>query len=102
MLMNGSTLSGRDKLRERLAHLRVRVQQILPFLSGVLAALLALFIYNAFSPKTQMTPKDVNNAIAAAMASATPRPAFSEQVYQIIQPSLVLIQTETDADDGDV
>jgi len=94
MLMNEPTLSGRDKLRDRLGRLRVRAQRTLPFLSGVLAALLALLIYNAFSPNTQLTPKDVNNAIAIAMASATPRPPFSEQVYQIIQPSLVLIQTD--------
>ncbi len=92
--MNEPTLSGRDKLRDRLGRLRVRAQRTLPFLSGVLAALLALLIYNAFSPNTQLTPKDVNNAIAIAMASATPRPPFSEQVYQIIQPSLVLIQTD--------
>jgi len=94
MLMNEPTLSGRDKLRDRLGRLRGRAQRTLPFLSGVLAALLALLIYNAFSPNTQLTPKDVNNAIAIAMASATPRPPFSEQVYQIIQPSLVLIQTD--------
>ncbi len=92
--MNEPTLSGRDKLRDRLGRLRGRAQRTLPFLSGVLAALLALLIYNAFSPNTQLTPKDVNNAIAIAMASATPRPPFSEQVYQIIQPSLVLIQTD--------
>ncbi len=92
--MNEPNLSGRDKLRERLGRWRAHAQKTLPFLSGVLAALLALLIYNAFSPNTQLTPKDVNNAIAVAMASATPRPPFSEQVYQIIQPSLVLIQTD--------
>jgi S1-C subfamily serine protease len=100
MLMNEPTLSGRERLKERFARLRVRVQKMLPFFSGVLAALLALFIYNAFSPNTQLTPKDVNNAIAVAMASATPRPAFSERVYQIIQPSLVLIQTDNAGSDG--
>jgi S1-C subfamily serine protease len=36
----------------------------------------------------------MNDSIAHAMASATPPPAFSERVYQIIQPSLVLIQTK--------
>jgi S1-C subfamily serine protease len=64
--------------------------------------LLALIIYNAVSPNTQLTPKDVNNAIAVAMASATPRPPFSEQVYQIIQPSLVLIQTENENSSGEI
>ena len=31
---------------------------------------------------------------ASAMASATPPPAYSAQVYQVIRPSLVLIQVE--------
>ncbi len=92
--MDEPTLSGRERLKERLRRLRVRVQKTLPFFSGVLAALLALFIYNALSSNTQLTTKDVNNVVAAAMASATPRPPFSEKVYQIIQPSLILIQTE--------
>src|SRR5512142_2087523 len=95
MFMNDPTLSGRERLRERLGRLRVRVQKTLPFLSGVLAALIALFIYNALTPNAQLTAKEVNNVVAAAMASATPRPAFSERVYQIVQPSLVLIQTDT-------
>jgi S1-C subfamily serine protease len=34
------------------------------------------------------------------MASATPPPAYSEIVYQIIQPSLVLIQTKGTGADG--
>jgi S1-C subfamily serine protease len=102
MLMEEPTLSVRDKLRERFGRLRARVQEMLPFFSGVLAALLALIIYNAVSPNTQLTPKDVNNAIAVAMASATPRPPFSEQVYQIIQPSLVLIQTENENSSGEI
>ncbi len=93
--MSEPTLSGRERLKQRLGRLRVRVQKTLPFFSGVLAALLALFIYNALTPNAQLTAKDVNNVVAAAMASATPRPAFSERVYQIIQPSLVLIQTDT-------
>lgn len=100
--MEEPTLSVRDKLRERFGRLRARVQKMLPFFSGVLAALLALIIYNAVSPNTQLTPKDVNNAIAVAMASATPRPPFSEQVYQIIQPSLVLIQTENENSSGEI
>lgn len=100
--MNEPALSGREKNRERLKVLRTRIQRMFPFLSGVLAALLALMIYNALSPNTQLTQKDVNNAVASALASATPRPAYSAQVYQIIQPSLLLIQTETNGSNNDV
>jgi S1-C subfamily serine protease len=75
---------------------------MLPFASGVLAALIALFLYNAFTGTPALTPKDVNNIVAVAMASATPRPADAVQVYQVIQPSLVLIQTETQSNGGEL
>jgi S1-C subfamily serine protease len=44
----------------------------------------------------------VNDSVAAAMASATPPAAFSERVYQVIQPSLVLIQAQSNGADGQV
>ena len=100
--MNEPNLSGRDKFKNRWGAFRARVQKTMPFLSGVLAALLALLIYNAFSPQYQVTQTDVNNAVASALASATPRPPFSVQVYQIIQPSLVLIQTESTSTSGEL
>lgn len=98
--MNEPSLSGND-FKSRLGKLRDRARAISPFLSGVLAALLALFIYNTFSSTTQLTQDDVNNTVASALASATPRPPYSVQVYQIIQPSLVLIQTESDGENGE-
>ncbi len=93
---------GRDDVRpkqERLAHLRPRlsrlVRRVLPFLSGVLAAFLALLLYNALTPRPhQVTLEEVSDTVSQALASATPPPAFSATVYQAIQPSLVLIQIE--------
>ena len=100
--MSEPSLSGSGKFRDRLKQVRARVQKIMPFLSGVLAALLALLIYNSLSPQTQITQTDVNNAVESAMASATPRPPFAVGVYQTIQPSLVLIQTESDGTSGEL
>ena len=100
--MSEPSLSGSDKLRDRARQVRARVQKIMPFLSGVLAALLALLIYNSLSPQTQITETDVNNLVASAMASATPRSPFAVGVYQIIQPSLVLIQTESEGKSGEL
>jgi S1-C subfamily serine protease len=79
-----------------------RLRGLLPFLSGVLAALLAFFIYNAMTPDAQLTRTEVNDVVASAMASATPRPPDSVLVYQVIQPSLVLIETEQDGDEGEM
>ncbi|MAS34367.1 MAG: peptidase S1 [Anaerolineaceae bacterium] len=70
-------------------------RRLFPFASGAAAALLILLIYNLMTPEPQLlNERDVEDAIAAAMASATPPPALSAQVYQIIQPSLVLIETQ--------
>jgi S1-C subfamily serine protease len=65
-----------------------------PFASGVLAAFVALLLYNVLVPGSpQLTMREVNDSVAQALASATPPPAFAARVYQAIQPSLVLIQT---------
>ena len=85
----------------RWMRLRSRIRSSIPFASGVLAAFLALFLYNFLFPGTSLNEGQVNQAIANALASATPRPAYSAEVYQIIQPSLVLIQTEITGENGE-
>jgi S1-C subfamily serine protease len=101
MAMNEPSVSDRGRARERLSRWGKRLRGLLPFLSGVLAALLALFIYNAMTPDAQLTRNEVNDVVAIAMASATPRPPDSVLVYQAIQPSLVLIETERDGENGE-
>ena len=93
--MSEPSLSVSDKLRARLGRLRERARRTFPFLSGVLAALLALFLYNIFFPGARpLTQDEVNTVVSSALASATPRPAYSTQVYRIIQPSLVWIEAD--------
>src|SRR5512143_1031442 len=86
--------SSRSELwRRRLRRFRAGIRRVVPFASGVLAALVALLLYNALVPAPhQVTTREVKDTVAQAMASATPPPAYSERVYQIIRPSLVLIQ----------
>lgn len=88
-----------DRWRARLRAARPRVAQGALFGAGIVAALVALLISNALFPATPaLTARDVSDTVATAMLEATPRPAFSAQVYQVILPSLVFIQTErTDA-----
>jgi S1-C subfamily serine protease len=58
------------------------------------AALVALLLFNVLFPGTPaLTQSDIDSSIASALASVTPPPAFSEQAYAAIQPSLVLIET---------
>jgi len=80
--------------RNRLRQVRKKSKSLFNFTAGIAAALLGLLIFNALKPPPKpLTLKQVNAAVAEAMASATPAPAYSAQVYQVIQPSLVLIQT---------
>lgn len=89
--------------RGRLKRLRTLVRPVGLFAAGVAAALVALLLYYLLMPKPHLlTTTDVNQAIAQAFASATPLPPFSEQVYQVIQPSLVLVQAQVPGANGTV
>ena len=84
-----------SRLRQRFQRLVKHARSAMPFVLGVLAALVALLLYNALAPGPhQLTTQEVNDAVAQALASATPEPAFSSRVFQVIHPSLVLIQTQ--------
>jgi S1-C subfamily serine protease len=99
--MSEPAASRSELWRRRSQRLRARARAAVPFVSGVLAALLALLIYNVILPgPPQLTARDVNESIAQAMASATPAPAASSLVYQVIQPSMVLIQTKSPGQSG--
>ncbi len=90
------------RLRLLIASVRRLTRRAAPFVFGMLAALLALFLYNIINPPpSPLTERDVANSVAQAMASATPLPAYSARVYQAIQPSLVLIQTEGVDENGE-
>jgi S1-C subfamily serine protease len=72
------------------------------FASGLLAALVALLLYNVLAPAPpQLTMGEVNDSIAQALASATPPPALSARVYQAIRPSLVYIQAQVPDAEGE-
>jgi S1-C subfamily serine protease len=101
--MSEPSASQLERWRQRLPRLRTYALSAAPFASGVLAALAALLLYAFLFPAPpQLTTRDVNDSIVLAFASATPPPAFSAGVYRVIQPSLVLIQTEIPEKNGKV
>jgi len=74
---------------------RVRAGRIVPYVTGALVALVAVLLWSALVPGTPpLTQHDVDDTVAKALASVTPAPAFSEQVYAAVRPSLVLIETK--------
>lgn len=85
--------------RQRLA---AAARKALPFFSGMLAALAAVLLYQFFTPDPQpLTLREVDTAVAAALAEATPLPAYSSLVYDIIRPALVLIEVQTPGEEED-
>jgi len=100
--MDEPSASPSERWRHRLQRVRAGVRRVVPFASGVLAALVALLLYNALTPAPQpLTSREVKDTVAQALASATPPPAYSERVYQIIRPSLILIQTRGEDAEGE-
>ncbi len=86
---------------ERLKRLRTGMRKAILFILGIAAALTGLFLYHLLTPSPhQLTTNDVSTAINQVLASATPPAPFSESVYQIIQPSLVLIEAKIPGTDG--
>ncbi len=93
--MNEMDTQSAPPRRSRLKRIGAILRRALPFAAGVAAAFAGLYLYNAAFPGPRpLTAQDVNNLAAQVMASATPPPAYSEQVYQVIQPSLVLIEAQ--------
>ncbi|HET8627420.1 MAG TPA: trypsin-like peptidase domain-containing protein [Thermomicrobiales bacterium] len=81
--------------RRRLPSLRRRARGALPFVWGVIAALIAVLLYHLLVPGPRpLTTGDVDTSIAHALASVTPPPADAALVYQAIRPSFVLVQAQ--------
>lgn len=63
----------------------------------ILAALLGALLYNFLFPAPKpISQTEIDKSITSAIASATPPPAYSAQIYQTILPSFVLIQAKRD------
>jgi S1-C subfamily serine protease len=99
--MDKPSFSRSELWRQRLKKLRTGMRGVILFVLGVAAALVGLVIYNLMTPSPhQLTSNDVSTAVNSVLASATPPAPFSEAVYEIIQPSLVLIQAKIPGTDG--
>lgn len=98
--MDEPSVSKMDKLRGRIKGLRTRARGMLPFVSGVLATLFALILFNFIFPNTQMTESEVRDVIDSTLASATPRTPDAVQVYENVRYSIVLIEVTGEGGDG--
>ena len=68
----------------------------------MLVALAALYLYDMTKlPPQRLTQRDINAAVARAMASATPAPSRASLVYEVIHPSLVRIHALRARENGE-
>ena len=85
----------------RFRRLETRLGRFGPFVAGGLVALAAVALYASLTAAPlPLTQRDVDDRVAEALASVTPPPAFSEFVYQAVQPSLVLVEATGAAGEG--
>jgi S1-C subfamily serine protease len=67
--------------------------RVLPFVMGILATFAGLFFYGIYAPAPEpLTVSQVEESVVGVLASATPSPPYSAEVYDIILPSLVVIR----------
>lgn len=93
MLMSEPPVPASEARKRSVRLVLKQLHKVLPFVSGVVITFIALFLYNAVAPPPRpLSQQDVDTRIANAIASVTPAAAYSSYVYQIIQPSLVLIE----------
>jgi S1-C subfamily serine protease len=72
-------------------------KRVLPIVVVIAAVFGGVFLYNLlFPPPLPPSQNEIDASIYQAMASATPQPAYSAEVYQAILPSLVFIQVAHD------
>ncbi len=80
---------------------RVVAKRAWPFALILVSVFVGVYAYNRlYPPPVPPTQREIDAEISQVMASATPPPPYSAQVYQVILPSLVFIQTES-ADTGE-
>ena len=78
-----------------LQKLRLWVRRLRPFAIIILSLFVGITLYTVLFPDPiPPNEAEIEENVVQALASATPLPAYSAQVYQTILPSIVLIQTQ--------
>jgi S1-C subfamily serine protease len=79
--------------RPTRAQTRRGLRRAAPFASGVIAALVGVWLFVLLNPApAPLTTTDVQNTVNQTLASQSPAPPDGLAVYQQVRPSLVLIE----------
>lgn len=90
-----------EALRARLSRFYTRYHVIFLVAAMVIIALASVLIYDATRPPPQrLTQRDIDAAVERSLATATPKPSYASQAYDIILPSVVGIEATIGTTDG--
>lgn len=93
--LNPSPTSETGGWSDRIQRLRGLGGRARLFAILIISAFLGVLLFNYFFPAPiPLSQNEIDESISQALASATPAPAYSSQVYQAILPSLVFIQSQ--------
>ncbi len=82
-----------EVLGQRLRRLYNRYRPVLLVGSGVIVALAALLFYDLIEPDPRpLSEEEVDAVVERALEEAPPKPSFASTAYQVIRPSVVLVQ----------
>ncbi len=96
------TTETNSRLRRLGTLAKVWLRRGWPFAAGIVAAFLGVLLYsNLYPDPLPLTDEQVDQIVVDVMASATPPPSYSAQVYQMILPSMVLIRTTGQNEQGE-
>lgn len=87
--------------KSRLARAREWLQKNRPYVSAFLLAFAVFFVYDALRPTApRLTRKDIDKAVAEALANAPPPGSPGAEVFDKVAPSVVVISTRILRTDG--
>jgi S1-C subfamily serine protease len=90
-----------EALRARLGGFYTRFHVIFLVAAMVIIAFASVLIYDATRPPPQrLTQRDIDAAVERSLATATPKPSYASQAYEIIRPSVVRVEATTRTADG--
>ncbi len=90
-----------DVLRQRLGRFYARFHIVFLIVAVIVIPLAVVRLYDATKPPPQhLTQRDIDAAVERSLATATPKPSFASQVYEIIRPSLVQVQAQLAEKEG--
>lgn len=85
----------------RRANVRKYLQNVSQVALGVVLAFTLFAAYNYLNPgPPRITHRDIDDAVQQALSSVTPPPPIGAEVYEVVRPSVVQIQTRVLNTDG--